>query len=491
MVFTADVNDLADLEEILSGLADQASIALDRIDLAARVHESEREQDVLAYRASHDGLTGLANAELFRDELRMARRSAGNHLTAVLFIDLDDFKVINDTLGHEVGDAVLVISAQRIRACLRREDLGARLGGDEFAVLLHGLSDAAPAETVARRITAALAEPARIGGIPIDCRASVGLATACTPEEYDVLLRQADTALYAAKAAGKGSWRPYDPAMRSPLRRTGDLRAELEKVLRPRPAEPHPDARGLQMHYQPIVELATGALRGFEALIRWDHPNYGTIPVSDIITVAEQTGLIIPLGDWIMERAMAEAVAFTGSAERPGPYVSVNVAAIQLTQPDFAQRVAAGLHATALDPGRFVVEITESQLVRDDEPIWSELAKLRDLGVRVAIDDYGTGYASLSYLRHPVIDVAKLDRSFLLGVDGTGTESDRARILLRAVVGVTRELGIDLIAEGIEHENVRSELIDLGFRYGQGHLFASAMPIEKAVEWSTVSRSVP
>jgi diguanylate cyclase (GGDEF)-like protein len=229
--FVAERRDLIDLDENLRALSEQAMIALHRIDLADRVRESRIEQDVLAHRASHDGLTGLANGDLFREELRMARRDAdGTAYTAVLFIDLDDFKVINDQLGHEVGDGVLVICAQRIRACLRRSDLGARLGGDEFAVLLRNLAGEEDARRVADRITGVLAEPARVSGIPVDGRASVGFAVARTPAEHDGLLRSADTALYAAKAAGKGRWQGYDPTMQTPMRRAADLRTELQKA---------------------------------------------------------------------------------------------------------------------------------------------------------------------------------------------------------------------------------------------------------------------
>ncbi|HEY1487133.1 MAG TPA: diguanylate cyclase, partial [Micromonosporaceae bacterium] len=300
IVYVGSPSDLAELEEDLIGLANQGAIALQRVDLADRVRAGEKEQNVLAYRASHDGLTGLANAELFRRELRIASRTvAPDRLTAVLFIDLDDFKNINDTLGHEAGDAVLVAAAQRIRSCLRSADLGARLGGDEFAVLLSEITDDAAGYVVARRLTEVLSQPTMIGGIPVICRASVGLAIAGASDQYDALLRKADTALYAAKAAGKGRWRPYDPEMQSPLRRGSDLRFELERALRHAPGTELAASNGLTMHYQPIVELATNRIRGFEALIRWEHPLRGTIRVPELIALAEHTGLILPLGEWV------------------------------------------------------------------------------------------------------------------------------------------------------------------------------------------------
>jgi diguanylate cyclase (GGDEF)-like protein len=473
IVYTASAADLTALEDELVGLAGQAAIALQRIELTERIRVSEKEQHVLAFRASHDGLTGLANAELFRRELRDASHTVEpGRMTSVLFIDLDDFKNINDTLGHEAGDAVLIATAQRIRTCLREADVGARLGGDEFAVLLRDIADEAAAFIVARRLTAALAQPTMIGDIPVVCRASVGLAVAGETGQYDALLRRADTALYAAKAAGKGRWRQYDPNMRSPLRRGSDLRIELERALRSEPGV----ADGLAMHYQPIVELTSDRTVGFEALIRWQHPERGTIRVPELIALAEHTGLIVPLGDWVFRSAFGDGLKLTGD----GCYVSVNVSVAQLRIPGFIAGIRRHLRNTTIDPQRVVVEITESQLVQDDEKIWDDLADLRTSGVRIAIDDYGTGYASLSYLRHPVIDIVKLDRRFLDDI-----EADRAQALLRAVLGLTHDLQLPMIAEGIEAESTRAALIKLGCEYGQGHLFAHAMPVDEALNWLT------
>ena len=471
IVFSAPPIVIDDLEDELVSLAGQAGIALERIDLSARVRASEQEQGVLAYRASHDGLTGLANAELFRSELRHASHTVEpGRMTSVLFIDLDDFKNINDTLGHEAGDAVLAATAQRIRVCLRQTDLGARLGGDEFAVLLRDIGDEAAAYVVARRLTDALAQPTMIGGVPVVCRASVGLATADQTGEYQALLRNADTALYAAKADGKGQWRMYEPNMRSPLRRGSDLRIELERALRSAPGT----ANGLAMHYQPIVELATGRTVGLEALLRWYHPERGTISVPELIAVAEHTGLILPLGEWVFTQTFRDAVELSNR----GCYVSVNVSVAQLRLAGFIERIRIQLAESGFDPEALVIEITESQIVGDDERIWDDLADLRTSGVRIAIDDYGTGYASLSYLRHPVIDIVKLDRRFLDDING-----DRPQALLRAVLGLTHDLKLPMIAEGIEDEATRSALIKLSCEYGQGHLFAPAMTADEAARW--------
>jgi diguanylate cyclase (GGDEF)-like protein len=471
IVYTAPAATLSELEDELIGLGTQAGIALQRIELAEQVRRSEREQDALAYRASHDGLTGLANAELFRGELRNARHTVEpGRMTTVLFIDLDDFKNINDTLGHEAGDTVLVATARRIGKSLRAGDIGARLGGDEFAVLLRDIGDEAAAYVVARRLTEALAQPTMIGNIPVTCRASIGLATASEPGQYNALLRRADTALYAAKADGKGRWREYHPQMQSPLRRGTDLRIELERALRGASGA----ANGLSMHYQPIIELVSGAPAGLEALIRWEHPERGPINVPDLIALAEHTGLIVPLGEWVFAAAFRDGVALTAN----GCYVSVNVSVAQLRLPGFTGRVREQLRASPIDPERVVIEITESQLVSDNEQIWDDLADLRTLGVRVAIDDYGTGYASLSYLRQPVIDIVKLDRRFLDDIDG-----DRPQALLRAVLSLANELKLPLIAEGIEDDSTRESLLELGCEYGQGHLFAKAMPFGEAKAW--------
>ena len=476
VMFRGAVVDLVEFEDQLIGLAEVAGVALDRIDLAARVRRGEREQDLLAYRATHDALTGLANAELFRDELRAASRSAvPGHLTGVLFIDLDDFKTINDTLGHDAGDEVLRSTATRLKSCLRRDDLGARLGGDEFAAVLRGLADADDGAIVARRATAALAEPTTIAGVPVVCKASVGLAVASSPVEYDALLRKADSALYAAKAAGKGRFRAYDPGMVNPMRRNSDLRLELERALRSDSADAAAEI-GLAVHYQPILELVGSAVIGFEALIRWQHPRRGAIRVPEVILLAENTGLILPLGEWVFRRALADGQQI---AAANGAYVSVNVSVSQLRLTGFIDRIRAQLSSSDLDPHRLVLEITESQLVGDSETIWRDLATLRELGVRVAIDDYGTGYASLAYLRHPVIDIIKLDQTFAKDVD-----EPRNRLLVKSVADLAAELGLPLIAEGIEDVATRSALIDLGCPLGQGHLYAPAMPLDQALTWT-------
>jgi diguanylate cyclase (GGDEF)-like protein/PAS domain S-box-containing protein len=436
-------------------------------------HELRQE---LSHRASHDGLTGLANAELFREELRLARETArGQVLAAVLFLDLDDFKAVNDTHGHEMGDALLITVAHRIRSTLRVGDLAARLGGDEFAVLLRDVPDAEAARSAAQRIEDALKPPATVAGISLDCKASIGLAIATRTSEYDSLMRHADTALYSAKADGKGRWQQYRSGMMSAVRRRADLRQELENAIR---------EEALTLYYQPVVELGTGATVGFEALLRARQSESTleySIPASasHLVRLAEDHGLIVQLGHWVLDQALTDAALFNRDSGRPPVFIGVNVSATQLRQPGFVDDVRELLATADIDPGLLILEITESLLVREDDRPWAYLSELRTDGVRIAIDDYGTGYASLSYLRQTGIDVVKIDRSFVQ--DGT---SPRARLLLEAVISLTTRLGLIQVAEGIENESTRELLVELGCRFGQGYYFAEPMPLPDALEWS-------
>jgi diguanylate cyclase (GGDEF)-like protein len=426
----------------------------------------------LAYRASHDALTGLANAEMLRDALRADREAEHRDaklLSVVLFIDLDDFKAVNDTFGHEVGDSLLVTVARRIQTCLRSGDLAARLGGDEFAVFLRGVPGASAARAAAQRIADALSQPANVAGIVVDSQASIGLAIARTPAEFDSLLRRADTALYTAKAGGKGQWRQYQEGMISPVRRRTDLREELETAIR---------EDKLTLHYQPIVELETGQARGFEALIRYDRGAGPPMLPEELITIAENNALIVPLGDWIMRRSLADVAQLNVAAAQDPRYVSVNVSVRQLRQPGFADTVRAHLADAGVSPSLLVIEITESLLLSDEERAWQYLAELRRDGVRVAIDDYGTGYASASYLRQSAIDIVKIDRRFL-----NDLTSQRSRILLEAVLQVAANLGLEQVAEGVEDTYARDVLRLLGCRYGQGFLYAHPMPLAQASSW--------
>jgi diguanylate cyclase (GGDEF)-like protein/PAS domain S-box-containing protein len=432
--------------------------------------ERELRRD-LAYRASHDALTGLANAQAFGDELRREdaaarklhdRRGRPGDGRAALFVDLDDFKNVNDTYGHQVGDQLLAEVGLRIRSCLRDNDVAARLGGDEFAVLLRDVGDERAAHAVAQRIVDALAEPIRVGGIPLTAHASVGLAYTSHLGDLDTLLRNADTALYTAKAHGKAQWWQYREGMTNPSRHNGDRRQRLEQAL---------DHGHLSVHYQPIVELRTGITVGFEALVRFVDPRR-PMSTTELIEIAEESGLISRIGEFVLRRALADAAEWD-----PDVFVSVNVSARQMQQPVFAETVDSELTTTGFDPARLVLEITETMPV-DDDRSWTYLNRLRDRGVRVAIDDYGTGHASLTYLRQPIVDLVKIDKSF---VDGLRTTRDRR--LLQAITELCRDLGLDTIAEGVGDADRRDALIEAGCRYGQGFLFSPALPVDQAARW--------
>jgi len=380
----------------------------------------------------------------------------------LVLLDLDDFKTVNDTYGHQVGDQLLAEVGQRIRSCLRDNDVAARLGGDEFAVLLRDVSDERAAHAVAQRIVDVLAEPIRVGGIPLTAHASVGLAYTSHLGDLDSLLRNADTALYTAKAHGKGQWWQYREGMTNPSRHNGDLRQRLEQAL---------DHGHLSVHYQPIVELRTGVTVGFEALVRFVDPRR-PMATTQLIQIAEESGLISRVGEFVLKQALADAAEWD-----PDVFVSVNVSARQLQQPVFAEAVDDELNTTGFDPARLVLEVTETMPVGDDRS-WTYLNRLRDRGVRVAIDDYGTGHASLTYLRQPIVDLVKIDQSF---VDDLSTTRDRR--LLQAITELCRDLGLETIAEGVADADRRDALIEVGCRYGQGFYFSPALTVDQAAQW--------
>jgi diguanylate cyclase (GGDEF)-like protein/PAS domain S-box-containing protein len=416
-------------------------------------------EDELRHQAFHDSLTGLANRPLFQDRLShavaLARRQGRGF--AVLFLDLDDFKTINDSLGHVIGDELLRAVADRISSVLRPSDTAARLGGDEFALLVEVVDKEQDALAVARRILDAIALPMSISGRELRVTASVGVAPWNGVASVEELLRNADTAMYAAKADGKAKARLFETNMYRRVLQRLELTGELREALA---------TEQFELEYQPIIELESGDLAGVEALVRWRHPARARVTPSQFISLAEETGLIVPLGLWILETACAQArewqTAFGGRR-----LMSVNVSTRQLQDPDFVEIVSDVLDRTELPPNLLALEITESLLLGDRREVVRQLDGLRSLGIRIAVDDFGTGYSSLAHLRHFPIDILKIDRSFVDGIDvDRGKEQ-----LVRGIVNLADSLVLDVIAEGIEEPEQLERLRDMQLPLAQGFLF--------------------
>jgi len=462
-----------------SDLRDDATVA--GLVLTLRdVTEQHQLEDELKHRACHDALTGLPNRLLFQDRTAhgLARTRRSGKTAGVLFVDLDDFKVVNDTMGHSVGDELLIAAGTRLLEVVRDADIAARLGGDEFAVLVEQVADSAEVEAVADAIVQAFGEPYLLADGSVITTATVGVATSDDSADVDELLRHADLALYAAKAAGKRQWRRYLPALSTGMVRRREVQAALEDAL---------STSAFTLAYQPIVALTSGQVAGFEALVRWPHPRWGMIQPDQFITLAEETGHIIPLGSWVLGQAAAEIVRWRSRVPRKEPlYISVNVSARQFRDPGFVDGVRRVLATTGLAPSALMLELTESGLLHRDDRIHSDLMELKLIGVKLAIDDFGTGYSSLSYLRELPIDVLKIDKSF---VDGIATSQQRLA-LVKGIIGIARTLHLDVIAEGIETEEQRDLLVSMGCQFGQGYLLAMPAPADQAEALIRVGRSL-
>ena len=438
------------------------------------VTDRKRLEDQLQHEAFHDPLTGLANRALFGDRVSHALALMARHPTdraAVLFIDLDDFKVVNDSLGHAAGDELLTAVSERIRACLRRQDTAARLGGDEFGILLEN-SDESLAGEVAERILDALRQPFGVAARQIFVQASIGIAVgsdAGTPgagETANELLRNADAAMYTAKARGKGRHEFYQAAMHASALRRLELRGRLEASL---------EAGEFVLHYQPVVELAGGAMVGVEALVRWRQSDGHLAQPGEFIPLAEETGLIVPLGQWVLGEACRQGAEWHRAHPDRELSMAVNVAPRQLQDAAFVGSVRQVLVGSGLPPGSLVIEVTESALLDVGEVTISAIGELKKLGVRIALDDFGTGYSSLSHLRRFPIDVLKIDRSFVDGIDG---EDAGERALVRSIVRLALSLDLEIVAEGVERHEQVVGLTALGARLGQGFHFGRPMEPE-------------
>ncbi len=447
------------VQELNNYIAEQERIS--------RVLEETKEH--FRHAAFHDSLTGLPNramfTELLKAEIESSKRRE-DHMFAVLFLDLDRFKNINDSLGHTHGDLLLVAFAERLERTLRPLDTLARFGGDEFAILLSGMTDATDAVRVAQRIQNELSQPFVLDKNSAFATASIGIALSSSgydrPED---ILRDADTAMYRAKENGKARYEVFDHGMHaravSRLQLESDLRHAVEQ-------------NEFCVHYQPIVSLQTGRLAGFEALLRWNHPRRGIVMPADFIPVAEETGLIVPIGEWVLKEACARVRKWQiDSPSHRSLSLSVNLSARQVAQPDLLERIKEALAATKLNPHCLKLEITESVVMENAEAAALMFKQLRSLGVQLSIDDFGTGYSSLSYLHRFPLNYLKIDRSF---VSRLTTDNDNA--IVRTISTLARNLGMEVIAEGIETEEQHQQLKMLGCEYGQGYLFSR--PVDNA-----------
>jgi diguanylate cyclase (GGDEF)-like protein len=432
----------------------------------ARLYEQERSNAVaLAHRAFHDPLTGLANRTLLVERLNdVLSMPIPGRSVAVLMLDLDDFKRVNDSLGHAAGDGLLREMSSRLRTALRPADLAARLGGDEFAIVLDDVASADDAQHAAERVLLALSLPMTIGDRTVSVRASIGVAVADgTHPSTDELLRNADLAMYVAKGQGKSRVRVFESTMHEEVLARLELESELAHAV---------ERAELVLHYQPVVELESGAITGFEALVRWNHPTRGLLQPNDFIPLAEETGQVLPIDRWVLLHACAQARQWQRDGLAADDFeVSVNLSTRQLENDHVVDVVRLALDVSGLPPQNLVLEVTESFVLRDEVAGARRLRSLRDLGIRLAIDDFGTGYSSLSYLRQLPVDVLKIDRSFTVGLGRS--EEDVA--LVQAIVRLADSMGLQTIAEGVEDAQQRTSLLALGCRRGQGWHFARAV----------------
>ena len=461
----------------LSDDTNVAGIVLNTRDVSERRAFEEQ----LTHQAFHDTVTGLANRALFRDRVEHAleRQARDDRSLAVLLMDLDDFKAVNDSLGHAVGDRLLVEVGHRLKALVRGADTVARLGGDEFAVLMEDARDEEAAEA-ADRIVDGFKKPFDLEGRDVIVRASIGIdivhPSGPVHQGAEEVMRNADVAMYTAKAEGKGRYQVFEPTMHGSVIKRLELRADLLRAV---------EEGEFVLHYQPILELNSGDLAGFEALIRWQHPRRGIVPPLQFIPLAEETGMIIPIGKWALQEACREALVLQQlSRRRRKPLtMSVNLSVKQLQEPDLVADIGQILRETGLDPATLTIEITESVMMADTEFSVTRLHALKTLGVQLAVDDFGTGYSSLNYIRRFPIDSLKVDRSF---VDGVG-DGGEVSALTEAILHLSRVLRLRAVAEGIETSEQLDRLLQLNCELGQGFLFSR--PVDKsAVEALTADR---
>lgn len=472
------INHMLDRLQILNSTLKQQvadrTLKLSQVNEELNVELVERKRigEQLSYTSLHDPLTNLPNRVLFIDLLRHAMERSKrnkNFKFAVFFLDLDRFKVVNDSMGHNIGDLLLIESAHRLKACLRSQDTVARLGGDEFVILLEDMEFPTDYKIVANRILNSLDLPADLGGHKVFISVSMGIVlNDARYKRAEDILRDADIAMYRAKKQGRNRYEIFDPAMLDGVMTHLELETDLRKAL---------ERQEFIVYYQPIIDLETRRITGFEALVRWQHPTRGLTAPAEFIPTLEEMGLIVPMGYWVLDEACRQIRAWQVQYPKDPPLtVSVNLSTRQCTQTDLVQKIAEILKINKLDASSLKLELTESLIVEDAAFTSAILLKLRELGVQVQIDDFGTGYSSLGYLHSLPIDTLKIDRTFIsqLGTPGSGLE------IVRTVLALAHSLGMNVIAEGVETNDQLSILLAMGCKYVQGFLFAKPVNHQEA-----------
>ncbi|HEX5095030.1 MAG TPA: EAL domain-containing protein, partial [Acidimicrobiia bacterium] len=454
-----------DEERLLRTFAGQLATTLEKAQINASLAKARVQKNEFAHQASHDALTGLANRSRFRQCLAdglPAAAAAGTGLAA-LFIDLDDFKTVNDTMGHAAGDELLRVVAQRISASIGANDVAARLGGDEFAVLLVDVDNDSDVQVVAERILVVLGDPIEIDGTRVIANASIGAAMHTAGEDADALMQNADIAMYTAKRNGKGRCDFFEPSLSFSGTRRRLVESGLQRAL---------EAGELVLHYQPVVDVAKNQIVAIEALVRWCDPSRGLVPPAEFIRVAEETSLIVPIGRFVLREACQQAKAWETLA--PEMRMFVNLSARELNEPDLADHVARVLAETGLEPSRLILEVTDAAVMQNMGAARRTLNALKHLGVGLGLDDVGPGYAALQHLRHLPIDVLKIAKPW---IDALGnTEADVTAV--RELVELGHAVGLHVVAEGVERVDQAAELIDMGCEWAQGYYYARSLESE-------------
>jgi len=452
-----------------------------KMQLEVTVSQLQKSQDALKYQALHDPLTGLANRTLCLDRIRQAMERSQrreNYFFSVAFVDLDRFKVINDSLGHAFGDKVLIEVGQQLKRCVRGLDTVSRYGGDEFVLLMEELVSPREAVNIVRRVREIFLEPFVIDDYEVQLSCSIGVVLSPRdnnqPEE---LLQNANIAMHRAKVGGRDRIKIFNSRMLEQAIQLMFLESDLRKAV------PNNE---LFLQYQPVVSLATGELRGFEALVRWQHPKRGLIPPNEFIPMAEETGLIVPIGRWVLQRACATAAAWRRATSRAeGLFLAVNISGKQFSQPDLLDLVKRVLEETEFPPERLRLEITETAIMENAASAVDRLRKLKGNGIGISIDDFGTGYSSMSYLQRFPLDALKVDISFVRALE----QRPENKAIVKAIINLAHTLGLKVVAEGVEKEFQRDYLNELGCEFGQGFMYAPPLQEEKAVELILKSES--